>query len=72
MLNPPKTTEEAQERVYGSWAGNPPGNKYAKGYCAMEVWPTNGWIPYQCNRKNGHGLSGLYCKQHAKKMEVKE
>ena len=72
MIDPPKTLEEAQKRVYGTWAGNPRGHKYVKGNCAMEVWPTHGWIPYQCSRKNGHGPDGLYCKQHAKKVEVEK
>jgi hypothetical protein len=75
MINYPKTMEDAQRYRYGDWAGNPMGNKYRAGFCAMEVWPNcRGPIPHQCNRKNGHGPEGLYCKQHAKELgaEAKE
>lgn len=54
---------------YGQWAGNPEGFAENPAYCVKEVWPKsgNGWIPYQCTRKRGHGPDGLYCKQHGKK-----
>ena len=66
MLSPPKTLEEARKYGYGDWAGNPQGHRYREGYCAYEIYPTDRWMPYQCNRKNGHGINGLYCRQHAK------
>ena len=37
--------------------------------CVVEVFGE--WNSYQCSRKRGHGPDGLYCKQHAKKFEVK-
>ena len=58
------------ERRYGAWVGNPDGRPEDKTHCIEEVWPQGrGWIPYQCQRKRGHGKDGLYCKQHAKKSE---
>jgi hypothetical protein len=54
-------------RRYGCWAGNSAGTKEDESRCIEEVWPSSGgWIPYQCQRKRGHGPDGLYCKQHAK------
>ena len=52
-------------RIYGSWAGNPKGNKENPNNCIAEVW--DNMISRQCNRKRGYGKDGLYCKQHAKK-----
>jgi hypothetical protein len=68
MLYKPKTLEEARKTKYAEWAGNPGGYKYREGRCAYEVYPRNGWIPYQCSFRNGHGPDGLYCKIHAKKL----
>ena len=73
MLNRPKTIEEARKYKYGHWAGNPSGNKYDENDCAYEVWEQGRVInAYQCSRKNGYGPEGLYCKQHAKMVEVKK
>ena len=66
MIYHPKTLEEAMKYRYGEWAGNPEGRKYKAGYCAYEIWSLGGWVPFQCNRKNGYGSDNLYCKQHAK------
>lgn len=57
------------ERRYGRWGGNPDGHPEDPARCIEEVWPSNarGWVPRQCTRKRGHGLDGLYCKQHAKR-----
>jgi hypothetical protein len=30
--------------------------------CAKSVWSNNNYA--QCQRKNGHGLDGAFCKQH--------
>lgn len=69
MLDKPKTKDEARKYRYFKWGGNPNGNQYAEGYCAMEVWQIGrGMFAYQCSRKNGHGPEGLYCKQHSKKL----
>lgn len=54
------------ERRYGQWAGRSKGTREDPTKCIAEVWPSSGWIPYQCTRKRGHGPDGLYCKQHAK------
>lgn len=64
-----QTLEEAAKYHYGSWSGDPSGNRYDAKRCAYEVYPTTGgWVPYQCHRKPGHGPAKLYCKQHAKKV----
>lgn len=66
----PKTKEEAEKVRYGSWAGNSRGHAYNPYFCAMEIQGgPRGFTFYQCNRKNGHGPEGLYCKQHAKKIQ---
>lgn len=72
MIDYPKTLEEAEKYKYHQWPGNPTGNSYVKNRCAYEVWAQGGIIlAYQCLRKNGYGPEQLYCKQHAKKLEVK-
>ncbi len=63
MIEYPKTLVEAQEKVYGQWAGSK-GRSYNEGYCASELY--SGYIPRQCSRKSGNGPDNLYCKQHAK------
>ena len=56
------------KRRYGVWAGDPKGQPEDRARCIEEVWPQDRyWVPYQCQRKRGHGKNGLYCKQHAKK-----
>jgi len=69
MIKIIKTLEEAQKYKYGKWAGNPNGNKYVGGRCAYEVQDLISNRFYQCLRKNGHGINGLYCKQHAKMID---
>lgn len=54
-------------RYYGKWAGNPKGCKEDTDKCIAEVWESNIWFAHQCERKRGHGIDGLFCKQHAKK-----
>ena len=58
MIDPPKTIGEAREywKPY-AWIGV----TYNDSRCAYKV--NNRWD--QCPRKNGHGIGGLYCKQHA-------
>lgn len=56
------------ERRYGVWAGNKVGLPENSSRCIVEVPNAVGWAHHQCFRKRGHGLDGLYCKQHAKKM----
>ena len=55
------------ENRYGVWQGCPLGQAEDLTRCIEEVWPSDGWVPYQCCRKRGHGPEGSYCKQHAKK-----
>ena len=65
MLEFIKTLEEARKCKYGfdeGWS-------YQEGYCAFHVLGKSGKFSYQCSRKNGHGVNGLYCKQHAKYIE---
>ena len=59
-----------EERRYNTWAGNPRGNPEDKTRCIEEV--ASGYLFYQCIRKRGHGLDGLYCKQHAKRHPTEE
>lgn len=67
MIDAPKTLGDAVKYRYGCWAGNLAGKKYQAGICAMGVWGNGRWaMEHQCARKNGHGVHGLYCKQHAK------
>ena len=70
MLNYPKTEEEAKKYKYNSWAGNPQGRPYVVGGCAYEVW--SNMLSWQCTRRNGYGMGGLYCKQHAKMVEERQ
>ena len=58
------------ERRYGVWAGCPKGQQEDPTRCIEEIWPSGGWITYQCSRKRGHGPDGLHCKQHAKQHET--
>ena len=54
-------------RFYGKWAGNPSGTKEDPSKCVVEVY--RGIRFYQCARKRGYGPNGMYCKQHAKRLE---
>ncbi len=57
-------------RRYGAWAGQPKGHKEDPARCIVEV-PDGGTSCtfHQCNNKRGKGPDGLYCTQHAKKIE---
>lgn len=63
-MGDPKTLQEAKVIRYNTWAGNPKGRPYVEGQCAYDVY--RNYLSYQCARKNGYGINGLYCKQHAK------
>lgn len=69
MNDEPRTIEEARKYRYGEWAGLPTGTPYKEGKCAYEMW--SHIYSRQCSRENGYGPGGLYCKQHAKKLEEK-
>jgi hypothetical protein len=65
-LGDPTTLEEARKHAYGAWSGSR-GFRYREGRCAFEVFPNKrGALHHQCERRNGHGLNGLWCRQHAK------
>jgi len=70
MIDIIKTLKEAKKYRYSRWAGNPNGYKYEEGYCVYEVF--DNWLFRQCNRKNGYGINGLYCKQHSKIINIME
>lgn len=55
-------------RRYRKWAGNPEGHAEDEMCCVAEVHG-QGRSPlgHQCYRKRGHGILGLFCKQHAAK-----
>lgn len=55
------------KRRYRCWAGSPNGSLEDPRNCICEV-PDGGrsCLFRQCQRRRGHGLDGLYCKQHAK------
>lgn len=57
---------EDGKRYYGTWAGNPKGNPEVEGRCLQTVGRDVGrWTQFgQCDRKNGHGPDGAFCKQH--------
>lgn len=56
-----KTIEEARKKRYG-WQNQ---TKYKVDRCCTEVFGDFAGMSYQCTKKNGHGIAGLYCKQHA-------
>ncbi len=57
-------------RRYGTWAGKPKGWEEDLTRCIVEV-PDGGrsCTFHQCRNKRGKGPDGLYCTQHAKKIE---
>jgi len=61
MNNPPKTIEEARAHRFGRY-----GHRYCENECAFEI---QDYAKHQCSRRKGHGINGLYCKQHAKIIE---
>jgi hypothetical protein len=63
MINPPKTIEEARRYYYKNYWDN---HQYREKFCAYEVdSPGSIYRFHQCFAHNGHGINGLYCKQHA-------
>jgi hypothetical protein len=70
MINEPKTLEEFRKHRYNIWGGNPKGYPYCEGDCAAEVFKNH--LFYQCVRKNGKGLNGLYCGIHARRYPAEE
>lgn len=59
------------ERRYDINSINKRGIPEDKTRCIEEVADSSGWHFYQCHRKRGYGLNGLYCKQHAKRHPIK-
>ena len=58
-----------EKRIYDKSTINPKGTPENPLLCIDEVMDGTGWHLYQCSRKRGHGIDGLYCKQHARKHE---
>lgn len=57
--------------VYGAWAGHPNGTPEDETRCIEEVATRERWITWhQCFRKRGHGIDGLFCKQHATQQNM--
>ena len=65
----PDTRAEAETWRYGQWSGNPEGRLFDPARCAYSVSDAGGYIETQCSRKPGHGPDGLFCKQHAARIE---
>lgn len=60
------TREERIKEIRGRYYA-PPAHMipYNPSFCAGTV-PNSEWPAPQCRNKPGHGLGGLFCKQHAK------
>lgn len=58
-----------EKRIYDKSTLNPKGTPENPLLCIDEVMGGTGWHLNQCSRKRGHGIDGLYCKQHARKHE---
>ena len=71
LFHEPHTIEEARLYRYNRWAGNPNGSKYREGFCAAEICDSLTHVFYQCTRRNGKGINGLYCGIHSKKVAEK-
>ena len=57
-------------RRYRTWAGNPLGSPEDTNRCIVLVIDKGKrTISYQCYRKRGKGLDGLYCSHHAKMLK---
>lgn len=56
-------------RIYDQSSINPKGIPEDPERCIKDVHNWKGWHILQCSRKRGHGVEGLYCKQHGKKYE---
>ena len=56
-------------RIYGTWAGNPGGNKENVNHCQADV-PRGFMLFGQCSRNRGHGEGENFCKQHGKRSIV--
>lgn len=57
--------------AYGIWAGMPNGTPEDETRCIEEVSTRERWAHYhQCYRKRGHGIDGLFCKQHATQQNM--
>lgn len=69
MIDYPKTIEEAKEHKYSIYE-----YPYYEGCCAYEVSEIIEFyrVSRQCLKKNGYGPAKLYCKQHAKLIELIE
>ena len=56
-------------RRYGCWAGDEKGTPEDVTRCVKEIWSRpHTFVSGQCSRKRGYGPGGLYCKQHARRV----
>lgn len=55
-------------RRYGSWAGNPKGDREDPERCIVEVG--DGYLFGQCSFRRGKGPDGLYCGIHARRVAM--
>ena len=70
MIDPPLTSADASTRTYGRDTGLYHAAKYTPTRCAYSVSGPSYYISsHQCSKKPGHGPDGLYCKQHAKRIQ---
>jgi hypothetical protein len=75
MIDPPRTRAEAEKRRYAYRVYRPEGLRFSPSRCAWEVFrlfDDDGekvLLPGQCRHHPGHGPEGLYCRQHARKVQ---
>lgn len=60
-----KRYKESADRHIKDGYGSHPTRKYDPKRCVEYVARRDGWGGYQCARKSGQGMDGLYCKQHS-------
>jgi hypothetical protein len=57
-------------RRYGEHAGSPNGHPEDLTRCVVAIFED--FTYRQCRRKRGYGPNGLFCKQHANKVEAEQ
>jgi hypothetical protein len=62
--NQPLTVEQIKARRYECFIEDHPTKPWTPGQCAG--FAGRGLNLFRCKRKDGHGIGGLFCKQHAK------
>ena len=67
---PPETVERVKEREYECFIEDHEPLPWTPGRCAGYAGRTLHLM--RCKRKDGHGLGGLFCQQHAKDWNERE